>query len=179
MKFNKKTDKIIIEKKDHKQGILAYVGGYITNGFFLVKADLIELENELLQEKVNTNQPFSLYFNNPHELPDQTTWNNLISTPKGNNITITKLVYEDDYTKEKFNILLNSTSKRIIVMSNDCTKLLKSLEDKGTITQQILEDNDFPTITIHDSNNELLCIVSPYNNRKIIGDIMEIFNTIK
>ena len=64
-------------------------------------------------------------------------------------------------------------------MSNDCTKLLKSLEDKGTITQQILEDNDFPPITIHDSNNELLCIVSPYNNRKIIGDIMEIFNTIK
>ena len=179
MKLNKKTGKIIIEKKDHKEGMLAYAGNYITNGYFFVKANLVELENELLQEKVNTNQPFSLFSNNPSELPDQTTWNNLISTPKGDNVTITKLIYEDDYKKEKFNILLNSTSKRIIVMPNDCTKLLKSLENKGTITQQILEDNDFTPVTIHNSNNELLCIVSPYNSKKVIGDIMEVLNTIK
>ena len=89
MKLNKKTGKFILQKKDYEAQII-FLDGYIAiNGNYIVKADLIEFESDLIQDNINKNVYFSLIDGHNTNFPTESTWNAILKTPEGAPVRIT------------------------------------------------------------------------------------------
>lgn len=160
MKLNKKTNKVILQKKDCND-LLIYKDGYISNGNWLVKEDYFEFESDLLQDKLNKKENFCLYLGNNANIP---SIEHIIKTPEGEPVRITKLLFKDDFEKINYSLLTNLGNNQTIVMNEDYTEIIKLLN--GNVTQQI--NRDYQPITVY-KDGSLIGVFMPIINR-VLGD---------
>lgn len=166
MKLNKKTNKIILQKKDYEAQII-FLDGYIAiNGNYIVKADLIELESDLIQDRINKNDYFSMLNGHETNFPTESTWKAILRIPEGAPVRVTNLFYKDEIKKAEYNLFTNLGNNQTIVMNADFAKIIKSLN--GNVTQQ--SNRDFQPITVY-KNNTLIGLFMPMGHRGILSDV--------
>ena len=165
MKLNRKTNKIILQKKDYEQQII-FLDGYIAvNGAYLIKADFVEFESDLMQDRVNRNNYFSILQGSETNFPNAEHWQHLIETTESEPVRIHNIFYQNENSIAK-QLLTNLTNNKIILMNADFCKIIKALN--GNVTQTI--NNDLQPVTVH-KNGELLGLFMPTCNRTILNEI--------
>lgn len=171
MKLNKKTNKIILQKKDIS--LIIHKDGYICiDGYYIVKADLIELENELYADKVKKNEYFC--YQNGHEANFEhlKTWENLLKADAGNPVKITNLFYETKRVKHR--LIVNLKTNNAICINSDFIDIIESLNGEVTqlndVMQKENETYNYSAIVVH-KNGELIGMFMPVLNNNIQNEL--------
>lgn len=152
--------KATIKTKKLKQ--IIYNNGYICIGSnYIIKADLVQLDDTLLQDKVNKDEPFyfnkfSNSFGTPPKLvdiipTDLTTYNKL--EPTG--------LYTD-ILKTKADIFYNKETKQFSYFNSDYLKVFKDTEEK----LNLLQHDKLSSAIVIDANHICLFLIMPMNYRE-------------
>ena len=141
---------------------IMYNNGYICiDSKYIIKSELVQLDDTLLQDKVNKDEAFYFNtFNKSFETPpnlldiiptDLTTYNKLESTE----------LYTDIF-KTKADIFYNKETKRFVYFNADYLKIFKDTGEK----LNLLQHNKLSPALVIDANLTCLFLVMPMEHRE-------------
>lgn len=170
MKLNKKTNKIILQKKDYE--IIIYKNDYICiNGNYIIKADLIEFDDLFITDKIHKGENFgyNFRFNNYLDIDDKTiNISPYLTAPPQKPVRLYDLYYKTKYLDHR--ILTNVANNQLVTIQTDFGKIIETLQ--GNLTQSTT--NSYQPVLIHDKNNQLLGLFMPIINRDAERDLYQL-----
>lgn len=125
------------EIKTKKLSIVVYNNGYICiDGNYIVKADLVTLDNDLLQNKINKDEPFYYYVPSKNFGDSIPKLIDVIPAYNFNDDILQKTHLTTDFNRNKLKVFYNVDKRYFTYLNNDYLSIYEKIKPNYQLMQR-------------------------------------------
>lgn len=147
---------------------IVYKNGYICiNGMYLIKSELVQLDDTLLQDKINRNESFNYYADNTTRLKyfndNIPPLEDIIPKNLSEYRPLENTGLYTEIAKTKAEVFYNPDTRLFSYFDADFTKVFKETKRELKLRQT---ENRYTSAVVVNNENEILFLIMPITNQR-------------